>query len=339
LGYTGRVKKPQITFFTEMEAAPLQALFSLPDIDVLADLGARVSMGLLDQSPQRAELVRRLNTAGIPLVAWLLLPAEQGYWFNLNNADRAWEFYESFRAWTEAEGLVWEAVGLDIEPDRGEMEQVASQKLRILPVLASRLGTGGRRRAARQKYLELVERIRADGWQVETYQLPLIVDEREAGSGLVQSLTGLVDLPADLEVLMLYSSFYRPHGPGVIWSYGGQAGSIGVGSTGGGVEWEALGHRPLAWEELERDLHLAWVFCDHIHIFSLEGCVRQGFLPQLRRFVWDAPILEPALPAQPVERFRRGLRIVLRLSRHPCLLAGAGLALILASRRLSRLLR
>ncbi len=49
--------------------------------------------------------------------------------------------------------------------------------------------------------------------------------------------------PVDTEVWMLYSSNLRgrsnrPHfGLGVLWSYGSQAQAIGVGSTGGGIDF------------------------------------------------------------------------------------------------------
>ena len=77
-----------------------------------------------------------------------------------------------------------------------------------------------------------MEQIHADGWQAENYQFPLIADERQAGSALLQRLA-LVDAATDCEVWMLYSSFLRPLGPGLIWAYGPQAQAIAVGTTGG----------------------------------------------------------------------------------------------------------
>jgi len=78
-------------------------------------------------------------------------------------------------------------------------------------------------------------------------------------SSVIRRLAGLVDLPeADREVLMLYSSFLRPWGQGILWSYGSQAQGIGVGITGGGVDVEGmLDPRPLNWSELQTDLLLA----------------------------------------------------------------------------------
>jgi hypothetical protein len=41
-----------------------------------------------------------------------------------------------------------------------------------------------------------------------------------------------VDVDTDREVWMLYSSFMRALGPGLIWAYGPQAAAIAVGTTG-----------------------------------------------------------------------------------------------------------
>ena len=49
-------------------------------------------------------------------------------------------------------------------------------------------------------------------------------------------MAGLVDIEVDREVWMLYTSFVRPNGAGVLASYAPEAQSVGLGSTGGGVE-------------------------------------------------------------------------------------------------------
>jgi hypothetical protein len=137
-----------------------------------------------------------------------------------------------------------------------------------------------------------VEQIRADGWQVKNYQFPLIADERRAGSALLQRLA-LVDVATDREVWMLYSSFLRTLGPGLIWAYGPEAAAIAVGTAGGAPDIPGSPQMPaLNWEELAGDRRLVQHYCDQILIHSLEGCVWQGFLPRLRSFEWadvDSP--------------------------------------------------
>ncbi len=298
---------PRLTFFCELGAEPLQALFADPAVlEHLVALRAAVSLGLVELGEQRAAVVRRLHEAGIPVIAWQLLPAEQGYWFNLDNAPQAAARYSAFREWTAAHHLSWDGVGLDIEPDLHELRRLLARGWRELPALLRRLRRSERLRQARAAYSALAARIREDGYRVDTYQLPLIVDERQAGSTLLQRLLGVVELPADREVLMLYSSFVRPHGVSLLESYGAQASSIGVGSTGGGVELPGAGAAPpLSWDELSRDLWLARRWCADLHVFSLEGCVRQGFLARLRSFDWEEPVERPQTKTRRMELMRR----------------------------------
>ncbi len=311
------MSRPRLTFFCELPAAELGRLFA--DGTVIEDLralSAGVSLGLLDLSAERAAVVRRLNAAGVPLVAWLLLPKAQGYWFNVGNAPLAVERYEAFRAWSLAHDLEWAGVGLDIEPDIRDAG-VLSVRGALFSLLLRRVFDTERLRLAQQMYAGLVTQARADGYKVDSYQLPLMVDERRAGTTLLQRLAGIVNLEVDREVLMLYSSITRPLGAGLLWSYAGESGSVGLGVTGGGVELPALQRiAPLRWDELERDLRIAWQWNDDIHLFSLEGCVRQGFLARLRTFDWTQRPSRPTHAAQ-ADRLRRMLRASLWVSRHP----------------------
>jgi hypothetical protein len=308
------MEAPRLTFFCELAPGPLRDLFATPGvIEDLVALGAGVSLGLLDLGPERAEVVRRLKREGLPVTAWLLLPEEEGYWFHAGNLARASARYDAFRAWTAEQGLKWDGVGLDIEPDLRELRRVLEGGWRRLPGLLPRLWREGGVRDARAGYTSLVERIRADGHRVDTYQFPFIVDERQSRSTLLQRLSGVLDLPADREVLMLYTSFVHPHGAAVLWSYGPGARSIAVGITGGGVELPgARLPPPMDWAELSRDLRLAVRWTHDLHVFSLEGCVRQDFLSRLRTFDWDAPVDPPAIPARRVDAVRRVVRGVLR---------------------------
>ena len=310
------MKPPMLTFFCELEAAPLRELFATPGVvEDLAALGAGVSLGLVDLGPERAQVVQRLNQEGIPVTAWLLLPMAQGYWFHAGNVEQATARYDDFRAWTLEHGLRWEGVGLDIEPDIRELRRWMEGGWRQMGEILPRLVQGRRVRDARAAYVRLMERMRADGYRVDTYQFPVIVDERQSRSSLVQRLAGVLDLPADREVLMLYTSFLRPYGPAALWSYGPGSQSVAVGVTGGGVDLPGgFAPRPLDWAELSRDLRLAVRWTHDLHVFSLEGCVRQGFLTRLKTFDWDAPVDPPLMGARRVEVVRRAARLLLRTS-------------------------
>jgi hypothetical protein len=322
-----------------LEPEPLQALFSSQMVNDLRELKARISLGILDLSEERADVVRRLNKAGVPVIAWLLLPKEQGYWFNMGNPAQAKARYNEFKSWTDINDLHWSGIGLDIEPDIREMNQFAANKLRLLPKLFERLLNRKGFKNARSSYRRLVNKIHTDGYIIDAYQLPFVVDERLAGSTLLQRLIGLVDIPSDREVWMLYTSFLRPHGSGFLASYASQAQSVGLGITGGGVDVEIFDRRPLSWDEFARDLRLAWYWCDDIYIFSLEGCLRQSFIPRLKNFEWDYPMMLPDESTVQVEGWRRLLRSVLWISAHSTAILVAGLSILLLWKGINRYIR
>src|SRR5512133_1979337 len=121
---------PDLTFACELEAKSLQTLFANPQvIDFLQASHSAVSLGILDLSDLRAEVVKQLNEAGIPVIAWLLLPKDQGYWFNLDNHPQAAARYEQFRAWSQAHTLQWARIGLDIEPDIQSVQMLGVNRL------------------------------------------------------------------------------------------------------------------------------------------------------------------------------------------------------------------
>jgi hypothetical protein len=312
---------PKLTFFCEMKAETLLPLFDQSSVmDDLAALRASVSMGILDFSPERVEVVHRLNHAGIPVIAWLLLPEEQGYWFNMKNVDWAMDRFEQFKAWTLEHGMQWQGLGIDIEPDYNEIDSLMKGKKELLFPVLRRFLDRPAMRSANARYWGLVSQMHADGYHVDSYHLPFIVDERNIGSTFIQQLAGLVDIPADREVLMLYTSMVRPRGPGILWSYARDAQAIGVGSTGGGVKIEGIGDiPPLDWVEFSRDLRLAGRWTEDIHIFSLEGCNQQGFMEKLKNFDWDGPVTIPLDAARGVNLARKGLRGFLWGSAHPIL--------------------
>jgi hypothetical protein len=328
--------RPSLTFACELDAARLTELFADAAVtDDLKALGARVMIMVSDLSTERACVVQQLNQAGIPLVGIPLFPVEEGYYFTVDNAPRAAQRYEQWKQWTAEHGLVWDWVGLDLEPEAQFYLQLMANPWGLVPMLASRLRDHARVARARAAYAALVDRIHTDGWPVENYQFPLIADERRAGSTLLQRLMGLVDVRTDREVWMQYTSFVGSLGPGILWSYGPESDAIAVGTTGGGPD--VPGHpqfTPLRWEELARDLRLARRWTDQLYVHSLEGCVWNGYLTQLRSFDWTPERTPPPTTAS-ATLLRAGLRGLLRTSIHPWRTVGvvAAAMWLLARRR------
>lgn len=290
-----KMKKPELTFACELETDKLIALFENDTvIRQLVSLKARISLGLLDLSKDRAIVVQKLNRAGIPVTAWLLLPKEDGYWFNLENSGAATRRYGEFKNWTLENNLHWTSVGLDIEPDINLIQKIASSRIKGLFELLGKLFSLRRDSTAVSTYISLITQLRIDGYSIESYQIPLVIDEREIGSSILRKTLGIIDLPVDQEILMLYSSITKKHNPGFLWSYASEAQGIGIGSTGGGVVIEGHGElASLTADEFKRDLLLAFQHTNKIFIFSLEGCVKKNLLEELLHFNWNADVKIP----------------------------------------------
>ncbi|MCG8350630.1 MAG: hypothetical protein MI924_22910 [Chloroflexales bacterium] len=337
--------RPSLIFFTELDGSSLQDMLSDEGLlDELAQQQYGIALAMLDLGSERAEIVRQLNTRGICTIAWLLLPPTEGFWFNIQNYPQAVEQFRAFYAWAQQHQLQFEAVGLDIEPPVSEVLHIQQWGLRDIARRTWLARENVLYPAARAAYNDLIAEIHQAGYEVHTYQLPLLADDRRIGTTLVQRALDIVDLPADVEVLMCYSSIPieglgNDLGGALIASYGPSADSIGIGITGssGANESTCEGLPPLSWEALERDILLAAQHTDTIYIFSLEGCVERGLLTHLANLDWDR---EPRLLIQrrlQVEGFRLILFIVLLLARFSqAFLAwvGWGLAAILLLREI-----
>lgn len=264
-------------------------------LPTLAGYGYGVAIATRELDAATAEVARQLNQHGIPVIAWLLLPPGEGFWFNLQNYPQAVERYRGFHAWARAAGVTFQAVGLDIEPPTSELDRIQRWGVRDL---ARRLWLARENvlfTSARAAYTELIAEIHHDGYEVHTYQLPILADDRRAGTTLVQRAFDIIDLPADVEVLICYSSapldsLNNDLGGALIVSYGPAADGIGVGTlSGSGVrDSSSEGLPPLTWDALERDLLLAARHTDTIYVYSLEGCVDRGLFPRLAAIDWDA---------------------------------------------------
>jgi hypothetical protein len=305
---------PQLVFASDTPTEKLHSLFTPSMIADLKDLHAGIALAISDFSPERAQLVRDLTAAGVPVTAWLVLATEQGYYFNVSNAPEAAVRFNQFQAWTAAQNLHWSAVGLDIEP---KLDELQGSKWHMARTIFRRAFDAGRVERARQAYASLVRTMKGAGYTVQTYQMIFLADERKAHSTMLERTLGLVDVRGDDEVLMIYSSFNHAAGAALIWSYGPDTQTVAVGSTAlsGSADLDAR-FPPLNWDEFSRDLLVASHFSHMVGIYSLEGCVQQGFLPRLKTMRWDQTITIPADHVKTVIHFRHFAFGVLWVASH-----------------------
>jgi hypothetical protein len=311
---TAPAERPQLNFACQLETAALQSLFSDPDVirDVRR-LNAGITISLIDLSPGRAQVVRQLNSAGVPVSTWLALPSEQGYYLNASNIAQGEVRFAEFQKWTADSGLRWSGIGLDIEPNLQEFTSIG----RAASSALKRLFDSETVTRARTAYKAFIARIQTAGYRVETYQFPFIADERAIHSTLLERLFGIVDVRGDREALMLYSSFNRTADSALIWQYGPSAQLIVVGLTAGDPQPGAR-TGPLSWEELSHDVIVASHFSPVVGIFNLEGSVRRGFVSRLTTLDWNQPVIISADQNRQVIHFRARVQTALwTLSRLP----------------------
>jgi hypothetical protein len=305
--YTPPVVTPFLTFFVELDSDALTALFARPEVvPFLARGGHAVSLGMLDLTPARAAVVRQLEAAGIPVCAWLLLDPAHGYWLTADNAPEAALRYREVHAFAEEHGLGFARIGLDIEAPRAHLDQVLRDPMNAmldrLRLRRSRAAIA----AAEAHYRALVAEIHGHGRLVESYQFPLVLDERAAQSTLMRRVVGLVEVECDAEVLMVYRSYF---GQALVHSYCADASRIALGVTGGGVHADEPEIEPrIGFAELESDLLAASRHSRELYVFSLEGCVQNGMLDAIAAIDWSR---EPERPSKgAMRRARRKRRLV-----------------------------
>ncbi len=320
---------PQLVFACDRPADELQSLFTPQLIADLKSIGAGVALSTGDLSPQLTAAVERLNAAGIPVTASLVLPGDEGYYSNAGNAPQTLAQFLAFDRWTRENHLKWDAIGLDIEPNLSEFGELRDHKIRLIELALRRAFDKGRVTRARTAYASIIPEMQARGYSVDTYQFPLIADERDAHSSFLERLLGIVDVRGNKEVLMLYTSFNEKLDSAMIWEYGPEAQAIAVGVTASsGDPATDAAFPPLNWDQFSRDLIVARHFSTVIGVYNLSGCIKQGFIARLKNMDWNQPVVIPSQSLAGAVRLRRLAHAGLWLASNAIYIAAAFLILI-----------
>lgn len=282
--------QPQLFFFCELNGDTLARLLELPRmLHMLAERRYGVALALPRLDDTYADAVRRLNRHQIAVIAWLALPDSDGMTFNLQNYPRAVACYQTFHLWAQANQLQFAAVGLEMEPPIGDALLGGWHGVRELARRVWLARDNALFPAARASYSDLIAAMRRDGYEVHAYQAPLIADDRRVGTTLLQRALDIIDLPADVEVLMCLSDDApKWFGSALIANYGSAADAIAVGISGDAGA-------TIEWHDLRRDLLLAATNTDMIYVATLEGCVAAGHLERIAALDWHMPARVPWL--------------------------------------------
>ncbi len=319
---TGTSAKPILSFFNEMKGPDLKALFADTTlIPTLQTLGAEIRMGMLDLSPERAEVLHRLNESGIPVVAWLLLPEEQGYWFHSGNGEVAIERYRAIKQWADAEGILFKGIGIDLELDMNDVKLAQSDPWALIRQLPGRLYDKRPIEEGRRVYQRLLGLIEQDGYPVESYYASFVKDETNIGTTSIQQLTKFLDVKMDKEIPMLYTSFMgNAYGLLKVYALDLHLQYVALGSTGGGVDTTL---NTLTWEQLAHDIRVVAPTVKEIHIFSLEGCIWKGYLPRLVDFDYSVPVVPNEKEVEAAKAMQQMFIRASKVLSHPTLLFGS----------------
>jgi hypothetical protein len=305
----------------------MKALFA--DHDVVAalhDLRAQVVVAIADFSPERAQVVRFLSQQQIPVIAGVTLQTKDGPYFNADDVAEAPGQIAAFEKWTRENGLRWEAVGLDIEPNFGKLAALKNDRWRLITTLLRDSLDGKRIERAQEAYSALIRQIQSQGYPVETYTMPYGPVERNLHTTILDRLLGTVDVRGNENDVMIYTSYARPVGSAIILDLGPYAQGIIVGVTDG-LPPAGSGFGPLDWDEFSGDLIVASHFAHHIGVYNLEGCVRQRFLPRLETMDWGRSVVIPAASVSRAKRHVMALSIALWIGSNLLYLAAAAFLL------------
>lgn len=336
--------QPQLILATRLTGTLLhQTLSNSAVINQFGDQEYGIALAMTELDDDQVAVVRLLNFHGISTIAWLLHPPDEGGGFNLQNYPQSVERYREFHTWATQHQLHFDAVALHIELPAEEMAQFRHMRWRDI---AHRLWLAHDNvlyPAARTAYTDLLAEIRHDGYETHVFQTPLMVDDRRAGTNLLQRALDVVDLPADLDVLICSSTLPLTNATSnlrsaLIASYGPDADSIGIGYADGSMNGmhSTVHGAQSSWDALERDMLLAAQYTDTIYIFSLESCLEHGMFPRIADIDWGSVPSAPVKQRVTLELYRSLFLALLLLARHSRqLLAWLGwvIALVLLIRR------
>lgn len=329
---------PALIFFSEPGHRRLAATLELPGvIAALQASHAGVALAITSLDEPTLALVRRLADAGISLIAWLCIPGDEGFGLNLTNYPHAMVRYQELVGWAHTNRVQFEAIGLAIEPPSDIVDWHPWRAVRNLARGLWLARDNALFPAAQQSFHELLATIRHDGYAIHTYQLPLIADDRRAGTTLLQRAFDIIDLPSDLDVLICASDvpidwLGDDIGGALVEQYGPSADAIAVGV----IDLTEPREQTLAWPALRRDLLLAAQHTDTIYIASLEQCAESGFLSAITTLNWQSrmrPRPGRTMLVALVRTLLLGLLLLGRYGRTILALAGWVVALIVWLRR------
>ncbi len=242
--------------------------------------------------PELESMLRSAARMGIPVNAWLLLPEEQGYWFNEENFAQASDYVYEFLDWIEQRHIPLEWIMFDMEMSVDKIRAMREGGLFevVIPTLKENVDPEQYERST-QAYAELVRKVQERGYRVTAAAYPMVLDDLRDDDFEIQDAfnTPIVGVAFDEIYFMVYRSTFVQllgitPGPDLVYQYAlearqhfGEAGVIALGIVGtiGMVSEE--GYTEPA--QLAVDIAAARAGGSaRVYIFSLDGMLATGAL-------------------------------------------------------------
>lgn len=137
------------------------------------------------------DLVRKANSLGIPMIAWIVLPYEQGYWAYQGNAKAMFDALKAWAAWKKANHLQFASVAIDQEFSWQNLHTfIAGVTSRNPDKLSGWMRTNIDPSAqcnAFRAYRELISWAHVNGIRIDAAEAPMVADDLEDGNLALQN--------------------------------------------------------------------------------------------------------------------------------------------------------
>jgi hypothetical protein len=183
------------------------------------------------QSEELESLFKAAAREGVPVNAWLLLPEDDGYWFNEENLSEAREQVFGFLDWIETRSIPLEWIMFDMEMSLDKVRAMEGGGLvdTVIPLLKENVDPVAFQQATAD-YAHFVSELQERGYKVTAAAYPFVLDDLKDGDSEIQDAwnTPVVGVGFDEIYFMAYrTSFARllgiTPGPDLVYQYAGEA--------------------------------------------------------------------------------------------------------------------
>ena len=228
------------------------------------------------------ELVRKANTLGIPVISWVVVPYEQGYWAYQGNAPANAEAVKAWVAWKRANQLRFVSVVLDQEFSWQNLRTyvplaMSSDPQKLDAWMAGNIDPEAQCRAL-NVYRDLISWAHRQGVRADAAVAPMVIDDVEDGDMALQNALQISATSRyDRMYLMAYRSAVSQAGfdPGPAYIAANYASMQKHFGRGGQISLGIPGQAPYGdLQPLVQDVRLlAGLGAKAVPIFSLEEMV------------------------------------------------------------------